>query len=308
MTDYSSARTMEGAAVHRSQTTTEEDARTIMLNRVSWGAVLAGVAFALIVQLLLSMLGIGLGIATLDPGTADNPAVGTFSIAAAVWYLISGLIAAFAGGYLSSRMSGRSLKSTGGLHGITTWAVTTLLVFYLLTTAVGSIIGGVFSGVASAVGGLGRTAGVVAQVAAPSLAGASDPFGRIEQQIRQSSGNDPEALRTAAVAAVRAAITGSEAQAQDARERATQALARAQNIAVEQAREQIEQYEQQYRAAVDQAKEQAVRAADATARVVSRGALFGFIGLVLGAVAAWFGGVTGTVLPIVTGGGARRRP
>ena len=82
MTDYTGAGATESAAVYRSQITTEEDARTIMLNGVSWGAVLAGVAFALIVQLLLSLLGIGIGIATLDPGTADNPAVGTFSIAA----------------------------------------------------------------------------------------------------------------------------------------------------------------------------------------------------------------------------------
>jgi hypothetical protein len=307
MTDYSSARATESAAVHRSQTTTEEDARTILLNRVSWGAVLAGVAFALVAQLLLNMLGIGIGVATLDPGTIDNPSVRTFSIAAGVWYVIAGLFAAFAGGYLSSRVSGSSLKFTGGIHGITTWAVTTLLVFYLLTTAVGSIIGGVFSGVASAVGSFGRTAGVVAQVAAPSLATASDPFGGIEQQIRQSSGSDPEALRAAAVAAVRAAVTGSEGQAQDARERAAQALVRAQNISIEQARDQIGQYEQQYRAAVARAKEQAVQTTDATARVISRGALLGFMGLVLGAVASWFGGVAGTVLPIVTVGGPRRR-
>jgi hypothetical protein len=118
MTDYSSARATESAAVHRNQTTTEEDARTILLNRVSWGAVLAGVAFALVAQLLLNMLGIGIGVATLDPGTVDNPSVRTFSIAAGVWYVIAGLFAAFAGGYLSSRMSGSSLKFTGGIHGI----------------------------------------------------------------------------------------------------------------------------------------------------------------------------------------------
>ena len=64
-------------------------------------------------------------------------------------------------------MSGKTVATTGALHGLTTWAFTTLLALYLLSTAVGSIIGGVFSGIAGAVGGVSQT---VAQAAAPSLA------------------------------------------------------------------------------------------------------------------------------------------
>jgi hypothetical protein len=77
-------------------------------------------------------------------------------------------------------------------------------------------------------------------------------------------------------------------------------LAQAQAIPVEQARTQIQQYEEQYRAAVEQAQRRATEAADAAATVVSRGALFGFFALVLGAVAAWFGGSAGTVTPLTT--------
>ena len=102
------------------------------------------------------MLGVGIGIATLDPGTGDNPAVSTFSIATGIWYVLSGIIAAFAGGYIAARMSGKTVATTGALHGLTTWAFTTLLVLYLLSTAVGGIVGGAFSGVAGALGGLGR--------------------------------------------------------------------------------------------------------------------------------------------------------
>jgi hypothetical protein len=68
MTNYSGVQ-----AVHATSVTPEEDARTIALNRVSWGGVLAGVVVALVVQLLINMLGIGIGVATLDPGTNDNP-------------------------------------------------------------------------------------------------------------------------------------------------------------------------------------------------------------------------------------------
>lgn len=310
MTDYVTSRTGEPDPIYTA-TTSDEAAHTMLLNRISWGAVFAGVV-VLVVQLLLSMLGIGVGVATLNPGTADNPAVSTFSIAAGIWYVVSGIIASFVGGYIAGRLSGRPVKSTASIHGLTTWAAATLVIFYLLTTALGGIIGGVFSGISSAVGGLGQAAGTVAKTAAPSLANASDPLGAIEQQLRQATGgNDPAALRDAAISAMRASLTGDQAQAKDAQERAAQALSRAENISIEDARTRIGQYEQQYHQAVDRAKQEATKAADAAAKLISRGALFGFIALVLGAIAAWFGGHAGTVAPTLIEAGlprsARRR-
>ena len=96
--------------------TAGEDAHTILVNRVSWGAIFAGVVVALVVQVLLTMLGVGIGVATLDPGTGDNPAVSTFSVVTGVWYVLSGIIAAFAGGYIAARMSGKTVATTGALH------------------------------------------------------------------------------------------------------------------------------------------------------------------------------------------------
>jgi hypothetical protein len=71
-------------APHLSPGTPAEDARTIMLNRVSWGAVLAGVVVAPVMQLVLNLLGISLGTATLElaAGAADNPSASSFSIGA----------------------------------------------------------------------------------------------------------------------------------------------------------------------------------------------------------------------------------
>lgn len=308
MTDYSTSHSSDRQPVETTSMTPAEDARTIAVNEISWGAILAGVVLALVVQLLLNLLGVGIGVATLDPGTGDNPAVSTFSIAAGLWYVVAGIIAAFAGGYFASRLSGRPLKSTGALHGLTAWAATTLVVLYLLTTAVGSLVGGAFNTVSSAIGGLGGAAATAVETAAPALTDAANPFSAIEQQIRGATGgNDPQALADAAIAAVQAAFTGNEAQAEQARERAVQALAQAQNISVEQARTQTQQWEEQYRAAVEQAQTPATEAAEVAATVVSRGALFGFVALALGAVAGWFGGAAGTVAPTMTAGGAMRR-
>jgi hypothetical protein len=273
--------------------TIDDDAHTIMINRVAWGAIFAGVAVALVLQILLTMLGVGIGMATLDPASGDNPATSTFSITAAVWWFISGIIAAFAGGYVAARMSGRTVPTTGAFHGLTTWAFTTLLVLYLLTTTAGSLVGGVFSGVASAIGGIGQT---VAESAAPVLA-ETNPLDEIERQVR-ATGTDPEALNNAAVNAIRQLLTGDASNADQARQQAAQALAQARNIPLDEARQQVAGFEQQYQQTVAQAKQRATEAADTAASAVSTGALVAFVALVLGAIAGWFGGRSGVVHPV----------
>lgn len=83
------------------------------------------------------------------------------------------------------------------------------------------------------------------------------------------------------------------ALAEDARNRAAEALARAQNIPVDQARQQVTEYENQYRQAVEQAKARATEAAQATATAVSTASYVAFGALLVGAVAAIFGGSAG---------------
>jgi len=262
-------------------------------SQVSWGAIFAGVVVGLIVQVLLTMLGVGIGIATLDPGTADNPAASSFSIGAGIWYVLSGIVAAYVGGYVAARMSGRTVPTTGALHGLTTWAFTTLLVLYLLTSTVGGIVGGAFSGVTGALGGLGQT---VAQTAAPALAN-SNPLDAIEGEVR-ATGTDPDALQANAVNAIRALVVGGQSGTDEARNQAAQALAQARGIPQDQALAQVQQIEQRANAAIESAKQTATQAADTAASVVSTGALLAFAALVLGAIAGWLGGRSGVVHPV----------
>ncbi|MCV9967483.1 PhnA-like protein [Pararhizobium sp. BT-229] len=264
------------------------------LNKVSWGAVFAGVAIALSTQFLLNLLGVGIGAAVLDPATYDNPEASTFSIAGGIWFVVAGIIASFAGGYVASRLSGRSSNSTGGYHGVTSWAVTTLVVLYLLTTSVGALVGGAFSGLSSIVSGVGSTAATAVTAAAPAIANSTNPMSGIEQQIRSTTGNDPQALQNAAVSAMQAVVMGDEASADDARNRAADAISKAQGIPLDQARAQVDQYEKAYRENVAAAKQQAMDAAQAATAAISAGAILGFLALVLGSIAAWFGGVYGT--------------
>ena len=278
-----------------------------MINRISWGAVLAGVVVALVAQLILNMIGIGIGASTLDPGAgaAENPSAQGFSIGAGIWLLVSGIVAALAGGFAAGRLSGKPQESTAGWHGLTTWALTTLVIFYLLTSTIGGLVGGAYRGLANAAGGVTSAAGgavqTAAQTAAPSIASGADPFAAVERSMRGAAGgNDPAALRDGAVAAMKAAVTGDQQQAAAARDRAAEALAKAQDIPVEQARTQITQYEKQYRDGVETAKREATEAAAVAAKAVTRGALFAAIALLLGAVAGWFGGRMGAVDPTIT--------
>lgn len=266
-----------------------------IINKVSWGAVFAGVAIALTVQLLLNLLGAGVGAAIIDPATSDNPGAGAFSTGAAIWFVASGLIASFFGGYVASRMSGRSLRSIGGLHALTSWAVTTLVIVYLLTTSVGALIGGAFTGLSSIVSGAGSTVSAAAGAAAPAaLNTVANPMASIEQRIREASGgNDPAALRDMAVTSMQALLTGDQAKAAEAREQAANALARAQNIPVEQARQQVQTYETQYKEAMETAKQQAADAAQTATKAISAGAVLSVIALAFGALASWLGGFIG---------------
>src|SRR5258708_21429458 len=196
-------------APHISPAPMGEDAHTTMVSRISWGAVLAGVVVALVTQILLNMLGIGIGAATLDPTVGDNPSATSFSIGAGIWFALSSILSALAGGYTAGRLAGIPRESTAGWHGLTAWALTTLVIFYLLGSTVGGLLGGAYRGITNALGNVssavGSTAETVTQIAVTRVV---DPFSSIEESIRGAiSGNDPAILRDAAIVAVRAVVT-----------------------------------------------------------------------------------------------------
>lgn len=278
------------------------DTRAVLLNQVSWGAIFAGAAIALVAQAVINLIGVGVGLASVGVNATDNPAASTVSAGAGIWFVVSGIVASLIGGLIAGRLSGKPLPGTAGLHGLVSWAVTTLVVLYLLTSAASGIVGGTLSTVSGALGGAGNLVGgtvqTAAQAAAPSLSKLSNPLDGIEQKVReQSAGQDPQAARDAAVAAIKALFTGDASQKQQAESRAADALAKAQNIPVDQARQQVQDYEKQYDQAVATAKQKAEAAAIATKSAATQGAFYAAIALVLGALAAFLGGRFGAPKP-----------
>lgn len=279
-----------------SSVTPAEDMRTVVINRVEWGAVFAGVAVALVSQVLLNMVGLGIGAGAVDPTTSgDNPDASSVSIGAGIWWAVSGIIAAFLGGLAAGRLSGKPDQSTAAWHGLCSWAVTTLALLWLVTTAVSSIVGGSLQ----MLGNIGGQAAQGATQAAGANLGRIDPLSMIESRVRGNTG-DRQAQISDAVSEIRALMLASPQQADAQRDRAAQALARVQNVPVDQARTQIAEYEKQYRDFVGQAQRTATSAAGTASRTISWTAIMGAIALALGALAAWFGGRVGAVDPTIT--------
>ena len=259
-------------------------------DRLSWSAILAGVAVGLVSQLLLNMLGMALGAASLAP-LSGGATANALSTGAGIWFGLSSILSALAGGYAAGKFSGARNEANAGWHGLTAWALTTLLLSYLLSTAASGLLGGLGNLGGNLGGGAAKTATTTAALAGPGLAAMADPFASIEQQLRvTTAGNDPASMRDAAIAAVQAAVTGEGPHAAENTERAALVLAHAQNIPVENARQQVQGYEQQYRQAVEAGRQQATRTADEAAKAVSRAALLGALSLLLGGLAGWLGG------------------
>ena len=253
------------------------------LRPVSWGAIFAGVAAAIAIQLLLNLLGAGVGAATINPQSGQRLALG-----AAIWFVISSIISLFAGGWIAGRSAGVPNKRDGALHGFVTWAVASLVLVYMLSTAVGGLLGGA----ASVLGQTASLAGRGAQAAAPMM---TDVIG-------QATGVTPEEVRADAgdlardpnfQAFVSGLIRNGQVTPQD-----RQALARLlidrRHLSTEEANATIDRWQTQIEQGVQQAKQTTAQAATAAASGVSKGAFGSFFALLLGLVAAVAGSWLGT--------------
>lgn len=124
---------------------------------VSWRAIFAGTLTVLAILLVLNLIGLAIGLGTIEPTEETNPLSG-IGTGALIWWGVSNLIALFAGGFVAARVGVSLTDISGVVQGIMTWGLYTLISAWLLTTVVGTVI----SGVGSAVGGVVSTTGEAA--------------------------------------------------------------------------------------------------------------------------------------------------
>lgn len=138
-----------------------------LLKRVSWGAILAGAVIAIALTALLSLLGLGIGLGSLDIAEGDSAAGAPK--ATLIWWAITSIVATGIGAFVAARFAGIPRGITGALHGLAVWAVTTILTLWLATTAIGFALGAtasvvkttaeVTTGAVTTVGGAAISAG-----------------------------------------------------------------------------------------------------------------------------------------------------
>jgi Protein of unknown function (DUF2795) len=253
-------------------------------NRISWGAVFAGAVVAAATMLLLSLLGVGFGASALRLSVAGAAELRDYGLGAGIWTAVNLILSMIFGGYVAARLSGTHSHLDGELHGITVWAVATLLATFLLgqlaSLAVGTATSA--SGVAN-----GSLTGSLAQQAGPQ--GLLD---RLQQSL--TANNDPTQMTHDQIRSEIAALTGrlllnGNLSDQD-RDRLTTLVAAQANVTPEEAARRVARMEQNATTALAQAR----TAADTAAAGAALGARAIFSALLLGLGAAMLGAWLGT--------------
>jgi ElaB/YqjD/DUF883 family membrane-anchored ribosome-binding protein len=284
---------------------------------ISWAAVFAGVVVVLLSQTLFSLLGLAIGASTVDPLREQNP-FGGLGVGAALWLVVSTLLSLYFGGWVAGRLAGIPDVIDGMLHGVLTCGLATLLTVYLVSSAVGAVA----RGTASAVGGVASAASRGAMAAGQEAANMNAPqvvTDRIKEELK-ANGIDVDAMQRNAEqvlspdpkpglsqedirrqteqirAIVKRTYDRGELNQADKDELSTILAART-GKSRDEVTETVNKFEADFRQArqkIEEAKrvaEQKIReVGDKAATVVARGSGWSFLALLLGIVAAAFGG------------------
>jgi hypothetical protein len=103
-------------------------------SRLSWSSIFAGAAVALAVYVLFSVLGLAMGL-SLSQSVSDRG----LGIGAAVWAVLTMLLAFFLGGYVTTQCAVGENRSDAFVHGVVLWA--TLFAVLLWLSASGLRLG-----------------------------------------------------------------------------------------------------------------------------------------------------------------------
>jgi hypothetical protein len=262
--------------------------------RISWAAIFGGVILVVTIQLLLGLLGAGIGLGTVNTNNGTTPDAGSLGMGAGVWWIVSSIIALGFGGYVSAWLAGIEIKWDGILHGLITWGIATLLTIYLLTSAVGSVIGGGFS----AVGGAASAAGSGVKDAAQPLAQAAGVSPDMLQQQAQAylQPTNPDPATMSPQDAQKEVVTNLATYAKGgpdaagAKERVVTIMAAQQHISHDEAAKRFDDTQAKLQQARDHATQAAKNTADASAAAASKTSFAAFGNLLLAAIAAAIGG------------------
>ena len=273
--------------------------------RMSWQAIFAGVVLVLSLQVLLSLLGAGIGLNTVNTNAGSTPDASSFGLGAGLWWVVSSCLALFVGGYAAAWLAGNEIKFDGMLHGLIAWAITTIVTLYLLSSAVGGLVGGGFSALGSVAS---ATGGTVKEAAVPVANAVGLSPDMLQQQARAylaPTNPDPATMSPQdaqkEIATDLVTYEQGGADSAPAKDRIIAITAAQMKISRADAAKKFDDAQAKVQQTTAQAKQKAKDAADATASGASKGAFGIFVDLLLGAIAAALGGMLAIQRRVVTG-------
>lgn len=159
---------------------------------MDWPAIFAGTLLATAISLVLLTFGSAIGLSATSAFEGEGMSLMWFAIAAGLWLMWVQISAFVAGGYLTGRMRRRFHDASehesdirDGSHGLTVWAVGTLLGAFIAYA-------GISGAVSTAVTAAGTAAGA-AVTAAGSAAEAIDPNALLIDRLMRPGASAPAA-------------------------------------------------------------------------------------------------------------------
>lgn len=150
-----------------------------IVSAVSWPAIFAGAFVAAAASVVLVALGSGFGLAAVSPWPDSGASATTFTVMTAIWLIVVQWLASGLGGYLAGRLRTKWTNThthevffRDTAHGFVTWAVATIVVAGLLTSAVTSAVGGGVRAAATVAAGAAQGAAATASRATSGI----DPY------------------------------------------------------------------------------------------------------------------------------------
>jgi hypothetical protein len=269
-----------------------------------WGAIIGGTVAAIGIQILLSILGVGAGLAMFAPITDAHPAAAFSEEAAAIWTGCA-LVALFFGAVIAGRFS-QTLHG-GFVHGIMVWCLTLIITLILVSMGTGMVMGGALKVLGASVGIGGKAvASGVGDVVKDGTKRSSDQIQSFVQEAVQSvSTNAAPKATTRASREIGFAVTklfapGNDVNSQTNRAAAIKALMEYTQVSEADATKTVDDWTVSYnnlKTELDNlkttAEQKAKEAADQAASNLSSAAIWSFSGLLIGMLVSAGGGVLG---------------
>lgn len=272
------------------------------VSAVSWPAIFAGAFVAAASSLVLAALGSGFGLASVSAWPNSGVSATTFTVMTAVWLIVVQWLASGVGGYVAGRLRTKWATThthevffRDTAHGFITWAVATVLVAIVLTSAATSAVSSGVHAAATVASGASQGAATAVAQSAPTNTSQGSPTiapYNIDMLFRSPRADSSTATADARAEAARILANGvvsGDVPSEDRTYLAELVAART-GVSVEDAQKRVD-------AGIAQAKAAGVKArqaADAARKAASEASIYTALSMLVGAfiacIAAALGG------------------